>query len=43
MNDEVEKKGEEKEGKRAVSLQSTLIKKPKKLGRETCGSYINDK
>ena len=41
LNDEVEERREEREEKRAVSLQPAWAQELKKYVRETGGSYIN--
>jgi len=42
LNDEVEERGEEREGKWAVSLQAASTQEPRNLVRETGGLCIND-
>ena len=41
LNDEVEERREEREGRWTVSLQSAYAPELKKLMREISGSYIN--
>ena len=42
LNDEVEERGEDREGKWAVSLQAASTQEPRNLVRETGGLCIND-
>ena len=41
LNNEVEERREEREAKRAVSLQPAWAQKPKKYVRDTSRPYIN--
>ena len=42
LNNEVEKRREERESEQDVSLQPVLTQKTRKFVRETCGPYINN-